>query len=187
MSVPNEFKGCKVIIYGEKSGRVICETTVIEYDRKNVTIKVYASKIEDNSCEHVLLLILHPKAIYEFKGTIRDGGARGYHSIALFQGKEKEDRTSKRYIVNIPAKVENLVIADRLLPLPVPKEVFVVDISTEGVLVRTMINTFNIGTIFQLKLMISGSMTEINTSVVRINKIDEKNAEYGCKFNYLYQ
>lgn len=78
------------------------------------------------------------------------------------------------------------MIANRLIALRNPLEALVVNISTDGILIRTS-NAFNIGTTFQLRLNIGEKETLLNTSVVRISFIDTENTEYGCIFNYVFE
>lgn len=176
------FVDCKVIIYDYESKRLVAEATVLEHDRALLTITVDNRVFAGKEVEQVSLLILAGDIIYEYEGNIRKANARGRRPIALHHGQQKEDRAATRYIVNLPARVETVLIAGKPVALRSPLEVVVVNISTEGVLIRTAIGALNIRTSFQLQMTISESDTVINSCVARIQPVDSQNAEYGCKF-----
>lgn len=186
ISIYKDYKGCKLYIYDEDNKITILETVVRSCDINTNIITVDSSQSKLNEYERVTVLILHSQCIFEFSGTVRRRNASDLTEIALFKGKEKEGRTTKRYPVNAPATVENLVIANRLFSLPKPLDAIVINISTKGALLKTK-NALNIGTTFQLRLNTGGKETLLNASVIRINPIDAESTEYGCKFNFMYQ
>lgn len=184
------YTGCKTIIRDDMTWEVIAETTILEYDKRTQTISVDDRFFGEESLgkfEHVSLLILQKSAIYECKGSLRKRNGSGHREIAIFHRHEKEDRTTQRYVVNAPAKIENLVITGNLFTLERPMDVLVENISTKGTLIRTKAGILRIGADFLLKMNIGGSITMIHSTVVRIHDEDEVTGEYGCRFNFLCQ
>lgn len=180
----SDYRGCRIFIHDDVSQKTIAETVITEYSKVSLVITVDSLYSELKEYQLVTVIILNSNCIYEYKGVLRKQPASSLTEIALFKGKTKESRTSKRYSVNTPAKVETLVIANRLVSLPDPLEALVLNISTKGALIKTS-SALNIGTTFQLIMSIGNKETILNTSVVRMNYIDAHNTEYGCKFNYI--
>lgn len=182
MPYSQDFVACKAFFYEEETGKKLGQATIVKHDRINFLITVTETSVSFEGQSRVLLLILTRGQPQEYMGTVRHRTSMGTREIALFKGRAKEDRSSCRYTVNTPARVEQLLISGRLLPLPKPVDAVVLNVSTTGVLLRARANALNVGTSFQLKMDIDGSVAVLNTTVVRIDPIDKISAEYGCKF-----
>lgn len=184
------YKGCKTIIRDNSTWDVIADTMIMEHDRKRQTISVDDRFFGEGCVErlkYLSLLILQKSSILECKGSLRRRNAYGYREIALFHQQEKESRSTKRYVVKTPAKIENLVITGNLFSLNKPLDVMVENISTKGMLIQTRVGVLRIGADFLLKMNIGGSITMIHSTVVRIHGENESLGEYGCRLNYLCQ
>lgn len=180
--------GKKVIIYDETNKKTIGRSVILEYDRAIQQIVVDSQGLEADGHEHVSVLVFGDKGLYEYKGTIRKATIHGKLGIALYKGKPKEDRAYTRYSLHASAIIEHLVIGSKLVSLRKTLEMEVINLSVNGILLRGNANLLNIGTSFELKLQIDGSSQALlNTTVVRIKRLDPETTEYGCKFNFQYK
>lgn len=182
MSGSRDYKNCKVIVYDERDGKPIAQTSVLEYEKTSQTAYLDTEAFQRHDCTKVTALLFRSGMVYECKGTVRRQNVKGRKEIALYREQEKEDRATSRFVVNAPAMVESLLVSGRTVPLREPVKALAVNISTEGVLLRTASTFFNVGTAFRLRMQIAGDDVVITTAVTRIKKAEEKNVEYGCRF-----
>lgn len=181
LAIFKNFKGCKTIVRDDETGDTITETEILDFDQVMVVITLNSRPFENMGYGRVSLLVFTENEIFEFQGNVRRISVPGRISIALFKGRVKEDRYSKRYIVNAPASIISLIIDGEVSPFAEPEPVTVVNVSTDGVLVRARPNALEIPSCFQLKLMIGGSETILNNCVVRTHKSTSEYTEFGCK------
>ncbi|MEG1687416.1 MAG: PilZ domain-containing protein [Angelakisella sp.] len=184
MLIGYDFKGCQVMIRDDADGELIANTKILDFDKALITIVIDAHALKVHSSSRVSLLILHDSEILEFQGNIRKTSSPGRVQIALFKGRVKEDRASKRYQINAPATIENIVTpAMTVKQLGKPLGVTVLNLSTVGALVQAPEGALELESKFQLKIKIGISDTIVNSVVVRSCQVDENNASaYGCKF-----
>lgn len=174
-------KHSRIFIYDLKKEHTVADTYIQTCDTERMIISISHSLEGLLENDKVSVLILLKDSILEYKGTVRRVSHTGYSEIALYQGHNKEDRKAVRYKVNVPARIDNLLISNRPVPLRTPLNGTVINISTNGILVRTSLNAFNIGTSFQLMILMNELPITLNTCVQRMEMINETEAEYGCE------
>lgn len=179
-----DYTGCKIIVHDIELDTTIAETYINEFNKSTHTVTIATSSLRDTIHNRVSVLIFCNNTLYEYQGTLRKTDMLpGFIGIALYKGKPRENRTAVRYEVNTPAIVENFIITGKLVPLYIPQEVLVVNLSTVGCLILGNYHFFNVNTTFQLKLPLGHSDMLLKTTVLRINSVGDQAAEYGCKFN----
>lgn len=181
MSYFNDYSGCKVLIYTEKNEKKIGETVVKRHDKERNIIELENELPLLKEHEKVSLIILEKYTVLECKGTVRKRGGQDHRDIALYQEQIKDKREETRYPTSLKGKAENLIIGGKRVPLSETLDILILDISKDGILIRTKINTFNVGTAFQIKMDINGKETVLNAQVKRIDLVDGSMAQFGCK------
>ncbi|MEG1687724.1 MAG: hypothetical protein RR276_07565, partial [Angelakisella sp.] len=123
MNFSGEFNGCRIFIRGMKD-QEIGTTTVVDYNREHMTVTVRGTFYNAEDSGFVVVLILANDSVYEYNGKLRRSTLYPANSeIALSHGQLLEHRGAKRFPVNAPATVDNLVVDNRLFPLLTPIEV----------------------------------------------------------------
>lgn len=180
MSLSNNFRGCKAFIHDSNGEMLVSNTLIKAYDsdRLIATVDGHPSVLKEN--ERISILILHKSAVYEFQGTVRRMELSGDQELALFKGNEKEDRKAVRYVVNLSATIECLIIGKKLTPLASPEKVLIKNLSQTGILVQMDSKIFSPGAEFQVKIHINGAQTRLNACVKRVNKLESQKFEFGC-------
>ena len=93
---------------------------------------------------------------------------------------ELDSRDAVRYTVNAPGRVTGLYVADRLMPLSHPESVTVVNLSTQGCLVRYQNLMLKAGSQFCLYFD-AGNIPPMKAQVVRVKTINASTKECGCR------
>ena len=182
----NQLVGRKVYVYEAGSDQAIAETTIQGLELAQMIIKVKSDVLYQRHPGRVTVLLLLETAIYEYRGMLRRSGY-GMCEIALYQGKEREKRLSKRFAVGAEACVDTLLSGDRAIPLKKPIPMRVLDISTSGARLQAAPKMLLTGACFQLRMNIGQKETVINSTVVWVRETDPELWEYGCTFLALSQ
>lgn len=177
----NQWVGRKIYVYAEAGGDAIAKTTIYEAEPSKMYIKVQSNELYRKGYGRVTVLLLGDNAVYEYKGNLRRSGY-GTCEIALFQGKERENRTAPRYNVQVPISIDTLLAGEDKIAMKTPLEATVCNISTSGALLRAKPNALGERASFQLRMHIGGNETIITTTVMWVNEVDEQAWEYGCAF-----
>ena len=170
---------CAILIYDD-AGSHLGTSTVIEHDRNSARIEVRdipAALKVGNTCK---ILILSSPAPCEYDGRIISEGQKRY--IAMFHGKEKENRAAARYKISTPAIIENLIYNGKAFPLHTPMDVMIVNISKSGVRIRAPYYSFLNGDRFQLRMKISDAEKLLIADIVHHVDFEPSSSEYGCSF-----
>lgn len=178
----NNYTNCKVIIRDETTDELLAEAKISEYNKKQLSIFVDARDFVDKLNCKLSLLILSDNFLHAYGGIARKSYSSRRVEISMFQGKEKEDRYSKRYPANFPAEATNIFFATDQEAGLKKIDVNVMNLSTSGVLLEANPDELDIGATFNLKLNIAGSPTIINSVVVRSQVCEGEKTKYGCKF-----
>ena len=180
MAAPSaDYTGCSVLIY-DIDGYYLGNTVVTDYDKATLRIEVQALPPVLTSGAGCRLLILMAPTPYEYQGRIVKEGTKT--SIAMYKGKEKENRGATRYKVELKAIIEHLVCDGQAYPLHTPLEVVIINISKSGVRFRTPFFAMTDGDRFQMRIKISNNEKLLIADVT--NHIDKGSeaSEYGCSF-----
>lgn len=177
----NDYRGCKVYIHELEHGTTLAISTIKEFDKPRLIVIVEGDFPVLKENQKISLLILCKDTLWEYQGITRRKDSFNNWEIAMFRGREKENRHSIRYTLNAPAKIEKLITSNLSVPLKTYAKTQIVNISTNGILIRTTLNLLNIGTCFQIKLNVSSNCTTLTACVERIHCITGEEIEYGCR------
>ncbi len=176
-----QYEGCTVFIRDENSDATV-RTTIVVYFKGSMTIQVRASLKDFSVGMHVVAVILSEHGVHEYRAVVRKITPT-MSELSLYKGMVKqESRTATRYPVNAPATVVSLIAEARRMPLHTPLEVYIVNISTSGVLFRSKPDYFALEAIVELHLQIDGKVMILDATVVRMTHTDNTTTDYGCKF-----
>lgn len=180
----SQFIGHKVYVYEEENQPAIAETTITEVELTKMIIKMNSPTLYQRKGGRVTVLLLLENAIYEFRGMLRRSNY-GLVEIALYQGKEREKRVSKRFAVLTEAFVDTLLSGNKKIPLKKPLVMQVVNISTSGAMLQGEPRALQDGACFQLRMNIGQGETAIDSTVVWTKEVSPLLWEYGCNFTAL--
>jgi len=175
----SDFTDHTVLIY-DVNGNHLGSTIIREHDKSAQQIQVNIMPEELKINDDCKLLILSSPIPCEFQGKVKRTG--GNHFIAMFQGQEKENRGSARYMVSTPAQVDNLIVDGKVHPLQNPVKVVLINISTSGVRFRAPYYSFEEGDEFQMTFVISNTKKQITAAIVNYIDNDGSSSDYGCRF-----
>lgn len=179
----HDYSGCRIIIYDEEKRSTIAETEILDYNMSTHIIALRRSRFRRELSEHVSVLIFSLDALFEYKGTVRKKSSLSDTvEIALYKGAVKEDRAAIRYTIDSIAVVDHYIIANKLVPLRIPQEVLVRNVSTAGCLIRGSSQSFNYNTSFQIRLGTPDQPIVLYATVLRVKLVDSNTAEFGCRF-----
>ena len=178
-ALSGDYTGCSVLIY-DTQGNNLIDTRITYYDKQSLRIIVKEPppylKVGD-ACK---LLILSSPSPCEYMGRITKETQS--HYIALFQGKEKEERGATRYKVSFPAMIENLVYDGRAYPLHKSLEVALINVSKSGTRFKAPQSALLDCDRFQMRMKIGEDDKLLIADVVNHIDKDDGTSEYGCKF-----
>lgn len=187
MDFSANYTDCRAFISCAESG-MIAEVTIVFHNKEYMTISVQGPFQEAVGNEVVTVLILTDDGlVHEFCGRIRHSTTDPTRAeISLFRGHQKEDRNSKRYIVNTPALVENLITPEGKRPLNRAVEVVLTNLSTAGVMFTAPPNSFTLNSVVEIKLKVNTSIKAMQGRIVRVRNLDNACTEYGCELVAAY-
>ena len=177
--IQKDFSGCNVLIYRE-NGDLLTNEKIVEHNKNDRTIVVQDSPALNNVKRCGLLILTEPSP-YAYKGTIHKHDML-HKLIGLYQEKEAENRKSDRYKVDLPAKIDSLIINGRTYPKQTPLEVRVVNISKSGIRLRAKPNAVNKGNIFDIRVENGGKdYLRLTAEVINCSEVSPEYSEFGCR------
>ena len=178
-ALTGDFTDCTVFIY-DIDGTHLANTVVKTHDKGAQQIQVGFMPFELGINDNCKLLILSSPTPCEYQGKVKRVG--GNQFIAMFQGQEKESRSSSRYPVNTPALIDALIVDGEPHVVQTPIEVTLINISTSGVRFRAPFYSFEDGDSFQMHMVISNNKKRIIAKVVNHLDNEPDHSDYGCLF-----
>ena len=175
-AIYSNLKDCMVIIYDE-SGKELAQTSVSYHDTSESLIEVNIFLPPDTGM--LDLLFLTTPVPCSFKGNAKRHGKGTL--IALFHGKEKEDRQAVRHKISAMAIIESYVYSERI-NTSLPQVVKLINISQGGIRFTAKRGTLSRGEKFQLRMKNSAMVNVLVAEVVDFKDIDVQNSDYGCRF-----
>jgi len=170
--------GCAILIY-DINGNHLGNTLITHHDKTTMRIQVQVVPPALDVGVECTLLILSSPTPCEYHGRLTiDSGKK---VIALYRGRERENRGATRFAVNSPAVIENLICNGKAYRLHTPVNVELMNISKSGVRFRAQNNALSDGDRFQMRMRISESEKLLIADA--IHHVDlNKASEYGCRF-----
>jgi len=178
-ALSGDYTSCSILIYDE-AGNHLGNTKVMSYNMNTLRIEVEEPPRELSIGSVCRMLILSLPSPCEYEGRVTKEGAR--ITIALFHGHEKENRTDKRYKINAPALIENLICDGRPYKLHTPLNITLLNISRSGMRFRAPYNSLSDGDRFQLRIKINDNEKLIIADVVNHLDNEHETSDYGCVF-----
>jgi len=178
-ALASDFTMQTVLIY-DMDGKHLITTYVImhEKDTKQIIVETLPESLKlNNNCK---VMILSAPVPVEFDGKIKRLG-NGL-CIAMFQGQERDGRSSERYSINTKAQITTLIVEDKEHQIQTPINVVLMNISTTGLRFRAPFYSFEVGDQFQMDFSVGQSQKKVTVKVV--NNVDNghESSDYGCRF-----
>ncbi|MEG0963455.1 MAG: PilZ domain-containing protein [Lachnospiraceae bacterium] len=186
MAYEKKLKDCRIIVRDMSTGKTIADTIIEEYDwRKNI-VAISAMSLKNKECEKISALIIGNEGLYEFLGNIRRINLVDEVEIALYKGKEKEGRKCRRYEYTAHGIVENVKILNNNIKLHKPIDVDMVNMSANGILIRTFTGSFSRNDEIQINLKLNEKDIILKCEIMRIQNTTLWTEEYGCRTQAIY-
>ena len=183
MIYENMVKNYRILIKREKDGKIVADTKVLRYDSLRNSVIIDAGCLLCRKPCNVNVLIFGADKLYEFFGSLNVVIVENEVEVLLGKTREKEDRKRTRYNVSLNGFVKIIQIKQQDVVLRKPIVVVTINMSSNGILLRTGLGTFYVGSKFQILLEIDGKKMELECQVVRIQNSTPRTEEYGCKIN----
>jgi len=183
MIYENAVKNHRILIKRVKDGKIIADTKVLRYDSLRNSVVIDAGSLLKKKPYNVNVLIFGDEKLYEFYGTITGVMVENEIEVLLGKTREKEDRKRTRYTVSMNGFVKVIQIKQQNIALRKPIVVVTINMSSNGILLRTGSGTFYVGSKFQILLEMEGRNMEFDCEVVRIQNSTPRTEEYGCRIN----
>ncbi len=183
MIYENALKKHRILIKEVKEGRIIADTKIIRYDSSRNAVVIDAGSLQKIKPYNVNVLIFGDDKLYEFCGTITGIMTNNEIEVLLGKSREKEDRKRARYAVTMNGFVKVIKIKNQNITLRKPIVFVTVNMSSNGILLKTGTGTFFVGCRFQMLLEMEGKNMEFDCEVIRIQNSTPKTEEYGCKIH----
>jgi hypothetical protein len=183
-----DFSGCAVQVY-DMHENLIESATITFHDTKRMEIELSAPVRQGEpdtyrsiqNSETYKVLILSKPIPCEYEGIARVGGLY-LRVLALYHGKEKENRKDTRYKVNMPAVIRNLIYHDRAYTLHTPLHIQLINISKSGMRLSAAPNTLSLDDCLEIEIEIGGKQEQLLARVVNVFEQAGKDTQYGCLF-----
>jgi len=178
-SLNSDYTGCSIFIYDEL-GNHLGRTLVTYYNRRILRIEVEEPPSGLDAGDGCRLLIMTAPKPCEYRGRIIRIGRR--KPIAMYSGKELENRTEVRYRIKLPAIIEDYICDGRAYPMHEPLKVELTNISKGGARIRAPFNALSEGDRFLMHMDICGRNKVLIAEVRNHVDFGHMSSEYGCKF-----
>ena len=153
--------------------------------------KIWGHNPEDNSIELSEVPGLEEEIIYDLlipmapmpyicKGKIQI--RNGIKHMRLFKVKDSDNRKEPRFSVNVAAEIEFLIYDNQSYPTHHPVEVYLKNLSKNGLCFRAVKNTLSVGDSISMRLALNEKSNKLLTALVVHRKdVDDYVSEYGCR------
>ena len=168
-----------VLIYDTDRNHLITTYVLMhEKDLKQIIVETLPDSLKlNNNCK---VMILTSPVPVEFDGKIKRLG-NGL-CIAMFQGQERDGRSSERYSINTQAKISTLVVDGQQHQIQTPINVVLINISTTGLRFRAPFYSFEVGDQFQMDFSVGTNQKKVVVKVMNAVDNGSESSDYGCRF-----
>jgi hypothetical protein len=173
-----------LVVFYDNSGNFIAKTIVDEHDKHEMYIGVAEGLEGVRIGARLKLLIVHASGASEFGGVLKSA-RNGRFEVSLFSERMRRARSAVRHALDSPAVIYSIIVESKQQMLRVPVEVFITNISTTGVLLKSPHLRFPAGCLLQIEFSINDRSTIIYGKVVWENKCDDDSYNLGCKLIFL--
>jgi len=175
----SDYTGFSILIY-DMDGCTLGKAVVSKHNIDRQLFELQDTFPVLNTGDKCRILILSSPSPFECFGKFIRHGVKTF--IAVYNGREKENRKAVRYSVDSPALVEHLIYNGRAYPLLNPLKISLINISKSGVRFTAPFGSLSDGARFQMSMPINNNNKLLIADV--INHIDSppESSEYGCRF-----
>lgn len=182
----NELKNRRILIKNTEDGKIIADTKIIRFDSVTNSVLINADSLVDRKYYSISAFIFAKECLYEFIGTIRGALVDNKVEVFLGKSKEKEDRAKTRYPVALEGKIDGIMIGERMIVLRKAMPIQTINMSANGVLMKTDSGCFRVGDCFSLILKVEEGEIKLSCKIVRIQNSDMLTEEYGCRIREIW-
>lgn len=181
-----EVKNCRILIKNAENGQIIADTKIIRFDRLTNSVYISADSLRERKHCNITAFIFAKKCLYEFFGTIKAAMIGNEIEVLLGKSTEKESRARTRYPVALAGNIDSILIEGRKIKLRKAIYIETINMSANGILMKTDFGCFDIGDCFSLNLKMEDSEIQLNGSIVRTQNSNMLTEEYGCRINEIW-
>lgn len=179
--VEKEVKNRRIIIKNAEDNQTIADTEIISFDSNTNSILIPAESIQDKKFYRISAIIFAKDSLYKFHGTIR-GTVRG-QGIEVFLSKREteKERQAARYPVDLWGKIEGVYTDGKINIFNNEIPVNAVNMSSNGILLKTETGLFQIGEIYSLLLKTDVGTLKMECEIIRTQGTGTRSKNYGCR------
>lgn len=174
----SKYIGRPALVY-DANGQYIKKCVITHFDAKNYRLQLRSGVPRSMETDEIgTLLILIEPAPHEYKSRIVEYNSE--RLFLIFRGRVKENRKINRYKVDFDAHIISLLRDNKVYPLHTTVAVKVINISRNGLRLRTKANTLREGDRVHVKVRMEESEKILTAMVVNELDAGSDTAEYGC-------
>lgn len=179
--VEKEIINRRIIIKNTENDQTIADTKIISYDSDADTLLIPAASIQDKKFYRVSAIIFAKEHLYKFHGTIRGNVSSREIEVFLSKRDTEKERRAFRYPVNLEGKIEGAYKNGKIDMFSKQVPVNAVNMSSNGILLKTETGYFRVGEIYSLLLETDAGTLQMQCEVARIQNSGSWSKNYGCR------
>lgn len=174
--------GKRICVRAQETGEMIADTKISSYDTEKKTIRVSASGMAVRQEQKVQLLVFTEGGVYEYLGNLRKSLVANEMEIAICrEAKYKEGRRSERLNIKERGCVDKIRIQGQWVTLRRPIPILTINISANGILIRTIAGSFCVKDQIQVAVRLKSGMLRSNYEICRVVDKNTETEQYGCR------
>jgi len=173
-----------LVIINDANNKYITRKIITKHNVGKKSIEFRKGEEDIRPGARLNLLIVHSEGASVFSGRM-DIVHRGLCEVALFGERPRGARSSERHPLNNDAAITAFIVNSKQESLPSPLGVTIENLSTTGVLIRTLAESLPPGVVLQIALSINGKNTVLYGKVVRGQRNDDSTYSFGCQLIFL--
>lgn len=181
----NALKNHRIMIKDTESGQLLADTKILRFDTLTNSAIISADSVAVRGLHSISAFIFAPDSLYESYGTLRGVVVENEIEVLLGKSQEKEDRKKTRYPVALAGQVNGVGIDEQMIGLRLAIPIETVNMSANGILMKTEMGSFEVGDSFRLLLEMEGRDVELDCNIVRLHSRDEMTEEFGCRITQI--
>lgn len=173
----------RILIKNTENGEIIADTKILGFNSLTNSVRISAASLPDKKYYRITAFIFAEECLYELSGTIKGAMVDNEIEVLLGRSKEKEDRATTRYPVELKGLISHILVDGRAIRLRKPMHIQTINMSANGVLMKADAGCFAVGDSFVLILTVERGMIVLQCGIVRINHNNMLTEEYGCRIS----
>ena len=174
-------RDCRVIIKDLQRDVTVADTHIMDHDPVSNSIWIRPPSQKLPADRRLGVLVFEPQGLREYAGSVTRGIMENEIEVRLFRGKVKEARSSRRYTFHLEGEVRDIRVMDKDIPLRKPIAAQGLNISANGILLRSLRSSFRPRDRFKLYTTLNGKRCDLVCEVVRLQNGTLHSEEYGCR------